>query len=88
MAEYTSAESPHSDPELSRRNEGIEGSITRSDLEEEKDSTASQADGDGATVESVLPDGRLSGITPSANSSDVNPSAAEADMQRTERDES
>ncbi len=88
MSQQTSAESAHTDPELARSNQSIEGSITGADLEEERDATEPQADGDGATVESVTPDGRLPGILPRESSlDDTNTSASEAKIQHNESQE-
>jgi segregation and condensation protein B len=87
MAQHISAESPHSDPELARRNESIEDTVASANVEQEKNSTEPQADGDGATVDRVTPDGRLSGIAPTANSLDTNPSAVEAEIQQREHNE-
>lgn len=88
MSQQTSAESTHTDPELARSNQSMEGSITGADLEEERDATEPQADGDGATVESVTPDGRLPGILPRESSlDDTNTSASEAKIQHNESQE-
>jgi len=87
MAQHISAESPHSDPELARRNESIEDTVASANVEQEKNSTEPQADGDGATVDRVTPDGRLSGIVPTADSLDTNPSAVEAEIQQREHNE-
>ena len=84
MDQYASAESPHSDPELARRNGGVGGSITGANLEEEKDATEPQADGDSDALDQVTPDGRLSGIPSTPSASADNPSAAEADIQQRE----
>lgn len=86
MPQEISAESVHADPELIHRGESVESSITGANLEEERDATEPQADGDGATVETVTPDGRLSGITPPSDpAGETNTSAQEADMQKIEQ---
>ncbi len=51
MSQESFAESPHVDPELTRSSQMGEAHL--SNVEEEKDATEPQADGDGATVESV-----------------------------------
>ncbi len=79
------AETPHTDPELTRLGSSNQADVTRENMEEEKDATEPQADGDGATVETVSTDGRLSGITPPQDpAGDTNTSAAEAEIQNTE----
>ena len=86
MTQRTSAESAHADPELARGNESIESSITGADLEEERDATELQADGDGATVETVAPDGRMAGAaSPKDSLNDTDTS--EAGMQQSSRNE-
>ncbi len=78
------AEAPHTDPELTHLENSAAG-ITHENLEEEKDATEPQADGDGATVETVSADGRLSGITPPQDpANDTNTSAAEAAIRNPE----
>ena len=77
------AETPHADPELARYHQSDEDSVTSANLEEEKNATEPQADGDGATVETVTADGRLSGITPPPDpAGDTNTSEQEAEIQR------
>ena len=77
------AETPHADPELAHYNQSVEDSVTSANLEEEKNATEPQADGDGATVETVTADGRLSGITPPPDpAGDTNTSEQEAEIQR------
>ncbi len=79
------AENAHTDPELAQYDESIQ-SVTSANLEEEKNATEPQADGDGATVETVNVDGRLSGITPPPDSAeDTNTSAQEAEIQRSNK---
>lgn len=86
MPHPTSAETAHTDPEFARLNQDVEHSVTGVNLEEEKNSTEPQADGDGATVETVTADGRLSGIAPPrTNADDTNTSAAEAEIQQREQ---
>ena len=88
MPQPTSAESAHADPEFARLNQAGQGSVTDANLEEEKDATEPQADGDGATVETVTPDGRISGIAPPPDpASDTDTSAQEAAIQNTESQE-
>ncbi len=80
------AENAHTDPELARHNQSVEDAVTSANLQEEKDATEPQADGDGATVETVNVDGRLSGITPPPDpAEDTNTSAQEAEIQNSER---
>ena len=79
------AENPHTDPELARHKESVEASITGANLEEEKNATEPQADGDGSNLESVSPDGRLAGIDPPIDpASDTDTSAKEAAVQQNE----
>ena len=79
-------ENPHTDPELARGEEFIETSITGANLEQERGAVEPQADGDGATVETVTPDGRLSGISPPPDpAGDTNTSAQEAGIQGSQR---
>ncbi len=86
MPHQTSAETAHTDPEFARLNQDVGRSVTGANLEEEKDSTEPQADGDGATVETVTPDGRLSGITPpQSTADDTNTSPAETEIQQREQ---
>ncbi len=86
MPYQTSAETAHTDPEFARLNQDAQRSVTGANLEEEKESTEPQADGDGATVETVTPDGRLSGITPpQSTADDTDTSAAEAEIQQREQ---
>lgn len=88
MTQNISAESPHSDPELSRANAISGESITGSDLEEGRDATEPQADGDGATVEQVTPEGRLLGIASSANGPDeADSSVAKPERRQTQQNE-
>ncbi len=61
MPPPTSPESAHADPELARYNQSVEVPLSET-FEQEKNSTEPQADGDGATVESVSPDGRPSDL--------------------------
>ena len=86
MPQHTSAESVHADPELVHREDSVESSVTGANLEQEKDATEPQADGDGSTVETVTPDGRLSGITPPSDpAGETNTSAQEADVRKIEQ---
>jgi len=86
MPHQTSAEIAHTDPEFARLNQDVERSVTGANLEQEKNSTEPQADGDGATVETVTPDGRLSDITPpQSTADDTNTSPAEAGIQQREQ---
>lgn len=87
MFQQPSAESPHSDPELARHMQDSEQSITSANLEEEKDATEPQADGDSDALDSLSPDGRLSGIVPPADSATgTDTSAAEGEIQRVENE--
>lgn len=79
------AENPHTDPEYIRSNPD-DAAVTSANLEEEKNATEPQADGDGSTMESVGPDGRLSGVQPPQDpATETNTSAQEADVQNRDR---
>ena len=76
------AENPHTDPELARANNSVEGSVTDANLEEERDSVEPQADGDGASVDMVTPDGRLAGIVPQHDAGDDTDTSAQEAVVR------
>ncbi len=57
------AEGPHTDPELAQAMRNAE-SITGANLQEEREATEPQADGDGARADEVMVDGRMSGALP------------------------
>lgn len=83
MVQQPSAENPHKDPELVRYGRGTADSITSANHEEEKDATEPQADGDSDALDSISPDGRLSGIVPPAGTStNTDTSAAEGEIRR------
>ncbi|WP_263381840.1 SMC-Scp complex subunit ScpB [Granulicella arctica] len=61
-------------------------SITGGNLEEEREATEPQADGDSTDVDTVPVDGRLAGLPPSYDEAD-DPSAREAEQQSDEAEE-
>ena len=77
------AETPHTDPEFSRRNYEDVESITGANLEEEREAIEPQADGDSSNLDTVPVDGRESGPPPPYDDSD-DPSAEEARIQQDE----
>ena len=66
------AEAPHTDPELARARRDAE-SITGANLQEEREATEPQADGDGARADEVMVDGRISGVLPALKESGERP---------------
>ena len=60
------AEGPHTDPELAQAMRNAE-SITGANLQEEREATEPQADGDGARADEVMVDGRMSGAAPATD---------------------
>ena len=80
------AENPHTDPELARADGSSAGSITDDNLEEERGSVEAQADGDGAPIDTISPDGRLAGVfPPQSKEDDTDTSAKEVAVPDSER---